>query len=167
MRIFVCAWIVMAQASAVVAQMQSPTTVQVCRSADVAVTTSSPVVKAGTRPQFSVVVTNKTDSSIRVLDVRDGRRNDLQDTYFELFIVEGARVVNLPSVISDPGPISDVDYAVLRPGERIEVRLVSYKRVAERLPPGNYSAFVLFWQNPQMPPTSRCRSNEARFTVSN
>jgi hypothetical protein len=163
---FVLAWIVVAQAL-VSAQMPSPTTVQVCQSANVTVTTSTPMLKAGTRPQFSVVVTNKSDRSMRVLDVRDGRRNDLQNTYFELFIVEGGRVVNLPSVISDPGPIADADYAVLTPGQRIEVRPLSYKRVAERLLPGKYSAFILFWQNPYTPHTSRCRSSEARFVVSN
>jgi hypothetical protein len=166
MRRLAFAWIVVAQAL-MSAQMPSPATVRMCGAANVTVAISAPVVKAGTRPQFSIVVTNKSDRPMRVLDVRNGRRNDLQDTYFELFIVEGSRVVDLPSVISDPGPISDVDYAVLQPGERFEVRPLSYKRVAERLPPGHYSAFILFWQNPQTPHTSWCRSSEARFAVSN
>jgi hypothetical protein len=104
---------------------------------------------------------------MRVLDVRNGRRNDLQHSYFELFIVKGRQVIELPSVISDPGPIADADYTVLNPGERIEVRSLSYKRLAQRLPPGKYSAFILFWQNPETPHTSRCRSTEARFMVSN
>jgi hypothetical protein len=104
---------------------------------------------------------------MRVLDVRDGRRNDLQDVYFELFIVEGRQVVDLPLFISDPGPIAETDYAVLKPGERIEFRPLSYKRAAERLPPGKYSAFILFWQNPEQPHTSRCRSSQAQFVVSN
>ena len=163
---FVFAWIVIWQGSVSPAQMQSPTTVQVCRAAEVTVATSTPMVTAGTRPQFSVVVANKSDRSMRVLDVRNGRRNDLQDSYFELFIVEGRQVIDLPSVISDPGPIADADYAVLKPGERIEVRPLSYTRLAERLPPGKYSAFILFWQNPETPHTSRCRSTEARFVVS-
>jgi hypothetical protein len=162
----VLAWIVVTQAS-VSAQMLSPAKVDVCLAANVTVTTSTPMVKAGTRPQFSVVVTNKSDRSMRVLDVRDGRRNDLQDSYFELFIVDGQKLIDLPIIISDPGPITDADYAVLKPGQRIEVRPLSYKRVAERLPPGTYSAFVLFWQNPQTPHTTRCRSSEARFAVSN
>jgi hypothetical protein len=131
----VLAWIVVTQAS-VSAQMLSPAKVDVCLAANVTVTTSTPMVKAGTRPQFSVVVTNKSDRSMRVLDVRDGRRNDLQDSYFELFIVDGQKLIDLPIIISDPGPITDADYAVLKPGQRIEVRPLSYKRVAERLPPG-------------------------------
>lgn len=55
---------------------------------------------------------------MRVLDVRDGRRNDLQDVYVELFIVEGRQVVDSRRFISDPGPIADTDYAVLKPGGR-------------------------------------------------
>ena len=164
---FVFTWIVVWQASVSAAQMQSPTAVQACRAAEVTVATSTPTVRAGTRPQFSVVVANKSDRSMRVLDVRNGRRNDLQDSYFELFIVEGRRVIDLPSVISDPGPIADADYAVLKPGERIEVRSLSYTRLAERLPPGKYSAFILFWQHPETPHTSRCRSSDARFVVLN
>ena len=104
---------------------------------------------------------------MRVLDVRNGRRNDLQDNYFELFIVEAGRLIDLPIVISDPGPIADADYTVLKPGQRIEVRPLSYKRVAERLRAGTYSAFILFWQNPETPHTPRCRSSEVRFVVSN
>ena len=164
---FVFAWIVVGQSLVSVAQMPSPTTVQVCRGANVTVATSTPMVRAGTPPQFSVVVANKSDRSMRVLDVRNGRRNDLQDNYFELFVVQGRQVIDLPSVISDPGPVADADYAVLKPGERMEVRPLSYKRVAERLPPGKYSAFILFWQNPETPHTSRCRSSEAEFVVSN
>lgn len=162
---FVFAWIVVGQALVSAAQMEPPTTVAACRAVEVTVATSTPMLRAGTRPEFSVVVANKSDRSVRVLDVRNGRRNDLQDVYFELFIVEGRRVVDLPSVISDPGPISDADYAVLKPGERIEVRPLSYTRSAEGLPPGKYSAFILFWQNPETR-SSRCRSTEARFVVS-
>jgi len=131
----------------------------------VTVATSTPMVRAGTRPEFSVVVVNKSDRPIRVLDVRNGRRRDLQDTYFELFIVDGRRIVNLARLISDPGPVSDEDDVVLKPGERIEVRPLSYTSSTERLPPGTYSAFILFWQNP-LTLTSRCRSSEARFVVS-
>jgi hypothetical protein len=50
--------------------------------------------------------------------------------------------------ISDPGPVADADLKVLKPGERIEVGSLSYTRAAEELPPGKYSAFILFWQEP-------------------
>src|SRR4051812_10037055 len=136
---FVFACIVLPQTAVSVAQTQSPTKVQACRATEVTLVTATPTVRAGTRPQFRVVVANKSDRSIRVLDVRNRRRDDLQDAYFELFIVEDQQVVHLPSVISDPGPLADADYAVLRPGERIEVEPLSYTKAAERLPPGRYS----------------------------
>ena len=62
------------------------------------------MVRVGTRPEFSVVVANNSDRAIRVLDVRNGRRNDLQDAYFELFIVEGRRAVDLQASFPTRGP---------------------------------------------------------------
>jgi hypothetical protein len=126
------------------AQRSSRTAAPTCSTADVTVVTATPTLKAGTRPQFSVVVTNKSRDPIRVLDVRNGRRVDLQHNYFELFIVEGPRLVDLPIAISDPGAVADADFTVLKPGERIEVGSLSYTRAAEELPPGKYSAFILF-----------------------
>jgi hypothetical protein len=167
MGILVSACIVTGYVSVSAAQRSSPTATPACRAADVTVVTATPMLKVGTRPQFSVVVTNKSRDPIRVLDVGNGRRIDLQDNYFELFIVEGARVVDLPIAISDPGAVAEADFTVLKPGERFEVRSLSYTRVAEELPPGKYSAFILFWQDPYMPHTSRCRSSEAPFVVSN
>lgn len=155
--------IVTALSSVLAAQVVSPETVEACRTTEVTVATSTPRIRTGTRPQFSLSVRNKSSRSIRVLDVRDGRRNDLQDAYFELFIVQDGHVVDLPIVISDPGPISNEDYLVLNPGESLNVRRLSYKRMAERLAAGEYSAFVLLWQHPQE--ASRCRSSEVRFVV--
>jgi hypothetical protein len=116
----VLACIVTGYVSVSAAQRSSPTAAPACRAADVAVVTATPTLKAGTSPQFSVVVTNKSRDPIRVLDVRNGRRVDLQHNYFELFIVEGPRLVDLPIAISDPGPVADADYTVLKPGERMD-----------------------------------------------
>ena len=159
--------IVAALPSMLTSQVVSPIMVETCQATEIEATvaTSTPRIRAGTRPQFSVSVTNTSSGSIRVLDVRDGRRNDLQDVYFELVIVKDGRVVDLPTVISDPGPISSADYLVLNPGERLDVRQLTYKRVAERLAPGEYAALVLLWRNPEEAPTSRCRSSEVRFVV--
>jgi hypothetical protein len=147
-------------------QVASPTVVQACQAIDVTVATSTPTVMVGRRPQFSVVVANNSTRPVRVLDVRSGRRTDLQDVYFELFVVKNGRVVDLPMVISDPGPISEDDYLELTAGEQMDVRPLSHKRVTEDLPQGEYSAFVLFWRVPEQAHTSRCRSSEVRFVVS-
>lgn len=144
----------------------APTEVEACGVTAVTIATATPKIAAGSRPQFSVVVANNGKAPLRVLDVRNGRRTDLQDVYFELFIVEEAHVVDLARVISDPGPIAKADYLTLRPRERMQVQTLNYKRMAERLPPGAYSAFILFWRDPEEPHTTRCRSNDVRFVVS-
>jgi hypothetical protein len=99
------------------------------------------------------------------LDVRDGRRPDLQDSYFELFVIQGKRTVNVPIAISDPGPLSAADFLELQPGARVEFQHISYKRALQGLPPGAYDAFILFWRDPLVSGTTRCRSTSARFTV--
>lgn len=160
---FAFTWMAVAHIAA--AQPQSAMKVPACRSAEVTLQTTTPGVKAGTLPEFSAIVRNNSARAIRVLDVRHGRRPDLQDNYFELFIVARRRVIDLPSAISDPGPISDADYTVLEPGERLEIHPLSYTRSADRLPPGKYSAFIVFWQAPHTL-RSQCRSSEASFEVS-
>ena len=127
--------------------------------------TDSSWVKVGNRPVFSVAVSNSTDRPVRVLDVRDGRRPDLQDSYFELFVIQGTKLVNVPVAISDPGPFSSADFFELRPGARVGFQRISYKRALEDLPAGEYEAFILFWADPLESHATRCRSTSARFTV--
>ena len=62
-----------------------------CKGVSVSLMAEAPQVKAGDRPQFSVAVSNNTNRPVRLLDVREGRRVDLQDTYFELFVIQQAR----------------------------------------------------------------------------
>jgi hypothetical protein len=147
-------------------QIGLPTNAPACRPVEVTLGVSTPNVKVGTRPGFYVSIANKGTRPVRVLDTRNGRRADLQDAYFELFVLRDGRIVDVPILISDPGPIAATDYVALAPGERLELRSLSHKRVLERLPPGVYSAFILFWQDPQLPHTTRCRSSEQRFVVS-
>lgn len=161
----VSAAILVAVASGSVQQPDDPILRPACKGVSVSLVAEASLVKAGDKPQFSVAVSNNTDRSVRILDVRDGRRPDLQDSYFELFVIQGTRVVDVPSVISDPGPLSAADFLELRPGARVEFRRVSYKRALEKLPPGAYEAFVLFWRDPMESHTTRCRSPSARFAV--
>jgi hypothetical protein len=146
-------------------QPDDPLLRPICKEVSVALVAEASRVKAGERPQFSVVVSNDTDRPVRILDVRDGRRTDLQDTYFELFVIQATGALDVPIVISDPGPLSAADFRELRPGARVEFRRISYKRALEKLAPGAYEAFVLFWRDPLESPTTRCRSTAARFTV--
>jgi hypothetical protein len=147
------------------AQIGLPTAAPACRPVEVTLGTSTPKVKVGNRPEFYVSIANKDTRPVRVLNTGDGRRTDLQDAYFELFVLREGKIVDVPMLISDPGPISSNDYVTLGPGERLEVRPLSYKRVIEKLPPGVYSAFILFWRDPELAHTTRCRSSELRFVV--
>lgn len=132
----VSAAILIAVATSSIQQLDDPILRPVCTGVSVSVVAEASQVKAGNTPQFSVVVSNDTDRSVRVLDVRDGRRPDLQDSYFELFVIQGTRVIDVPVAISDPGPLSSSDWLEIRPGARVEFRRVSYKRALEKLPPG-------------------------------
>ena len=136
----------------------------VCKGISVTLTSEASTARRGEKPQFSVAVSNATDRPVRILDVRNGRRADLQDTYFELFVVQQRTTVGVPAAISDPGPLSEADFFELRPGARIEIPRISYTRALEQLRPGRYEAFVLFWRDP-MDAATRCRSTSATFNV--
>jgi hypothetical protein len=143
----------------------TPTSLPVCADTSVSLTAVTPRVNVGERPQFAVAVSNATSRAVRILDVRSGRRSDLQHTYFELFVAKGQALIEVPMVISDPGPLSAGDFFDLEPGTKISLQRLSYTRELERLEPGDYQAFILFWRNPMEPHTTRCRSTKARFSV--
>ena len=161
----ISAAIIVAVAAGSVQQSDDPILRPACTGISVSVLAEAPQVKAGDKPWFSVAVSNNTDRSVRVLDVRDGRRPDLQDSYFELFVIQGRRTVNVPIAISDPGPLSAADFLELQPGARVQFQHISHKRALQELLPGAYEAFILFWRDPLVSGTTRCRSTSARFTV--
>ena len=122
------------------------------------------VVASGETPRFVLELANPGRDGVRLLDVRDGRRTDLADTYYRLVVshpdgapVRGARQ------ISDPGPISVSDFFVLQPGARISVTLRSLVSLPG-LGPGAYQAYAAIWTDPYSA-ASICRSGGARFRV--
>jgi len=145
-------------------QRGGPMAYQACESLSVSLAVEQPEVSRGETPSFSVAVTNRSDWPARVLDVRNGRRSDLQESYYELYVIQGSRVVDVPVMISDPGPLWPDDFFELQPGARVEFRQFSHKRRLENLPPGAYQAFILFSQDP-LSSVPRCRSTSAPFTV--
>lgn len=151
--------------SGFVQQAEAPTGLAVCTDISVSLTAVTPRVKFRERPKFAVAVSNATNRAVRILDVRNGRRPDLQVSYFELFVARGHTVIDVPAAISDPGDVASADFFDLEPGTRISLRDLSYTRELEGLGPGDYEAFILFWRNPMEPHTTRCRSTTARFVV--
>jgi len=125
-----------------------------------------PSVKAGVFPKFQLTLRNEGKAAVKVLDIRDNRRVDLQDTYYDLEIRRGKELVKLPRAISDPGPISDDDFTSLGAGAKLSFKLTRFALALEELPPGKYKARVQFWKDPfQTSKTSCYYSSEAEFTV--
>ena len=136
-----------------------------CTEVSASLATTRTEVQVGEKPQFALTLRNVGGKPVRVLDVRKGRRPDLQDNYFELVGLEDGRPVRTPIAISDPGPLSDSDFFELQPGQQATIERLSYKRELTALPPGDYEAAVLVWRDPMQPSATRCRSKGARFTV--
>jgi hypothetical protein len=120
-------------------------------------------VPFGTRPKFRLTLKNVSGHTRRVLNA--AARPDLQHTYYELIVIQKGKPIKLPDAISDPGPISDTDYVTIRPGATKVFTLSSFPIALEKLPPGTYKAYVLFWQNPYQSHTTRYKSQDATFTI--
>jgi hypothetical protein len=98
-----------------------------------------------------------------VLDLRNGRRPDLQDTNCDLQVSAEDKLVNLPRAISDPGPITDKDFHMLKPAKSVTLQLSRFALALEKLPPGEYSARVRFWQDPRRSSKTGILSPPAEF----
>jgi hypothetical protein len=138
--------------------------VPACTGVTVVLSTPTPRVRAGQKPRFTVAIRNGTDRPLKLLDVREGRRSDLQVNYFELIVARGSDAVDVPIAIADPGPIGDGDFLELPPGGAVELRDLEYKRDLRELPAGEYDVVLLFWRDP-FAPNTRCRSSSAQFVV--
>ena len=122
-------------------------------------------VKAGVVPKFQLTLRNEGKAAVKVLDICDNRRVDLQDTYYDLEIRRGKELVKLPRAISDPGPISDDDFTSLGAGAKLSFKLTRFALALEELPPGKYKARVQFWKDPFQTSKTCCYySSEAEFT---
>jgi hypothetical protein len=117
------------------------------------------------RPTFILIVRNPSAKPVRLLDIRNGRRNDLADAYYELvFERNGRQFKNVPRVISDPGPIAPADFFLLPPSAHFEVPLSSTLELTA-LPAGRYSAYVRITLDPFATALPKCSSAAAPFTV--
>ena len=73
-------------------------------------------VKQGDSPRF-VVQIEAVAGPLRVL--KFGARDDLKHSYARVMLTRSGSPVEVPRVISDPGPTNDSDYVDLRPGQKI------------------------------------------------
>jgi hypothetical protein len=118
----------------------------------------SQAVKGGETPRFIVTVESATGQRV----MKFAERSDLRDHYAELIDTRDGKPVEVPRVISDPGPTNDSDYVQLSPGQRVTFEHDGMPYILSRLPPASYSAVVklrIDWQSEGVV------SNPVSFTV--
>ena len=140
------------------------TSLPLCRDLVVTISVAAPRVLVGQRPRFDVSIYNLSAAPRRVLDLRDGRRRDLQHAYVKLVVSRNGADLSLPAMISDPGPISPADFVELPVSSGIHIRDLPTTRVLTGLPLGEFDATIVFWRDPY-DAGSRCRSAPVTFTV--
>jgi hypothetical protein len=97
------------------------------------------IVKRGNTPRFVVTVT-ATTSTLRVM--KFAAREDLRDNYARLFVTHNGAPIDVPRLISDPGPTSESDYLELPPGKELTFTHNGSPFALSKLPPGDYVAVV-------------------------
>jgi hypothetical protein len=121
-------------------------------------------VRVGAEPNFVLSLRNGTKKPIQILDIRKGRRPDLETTYFDVVIERQGSPVSVPRPICDPGPISAADFFQLDPGITEGIHMSHQCLDLTGLQPGRYEAHVSVWLDPYDQKT-RCDSSEAWFVV--
>ena len=125
-------------------------------------------VKVGEVPKFKLTIRNEGDRPERIIDLSAGRRADLQDTYYDLELRRDGRIlVDIPRMISDPGPVRENDFFVLMPHETVTFELTRFAVGLQFLTTGKYQAQVRFWQDPYQSWESAFFSPPAEFTIGN
>lgn len=137
-----------------------------CLGIEAALRVSPREVKAGGEPAFTLVLRNRSEKPVRLLDVRAGRRADLAQNYYELVLEQNGRTLkNLTRVISDPGPIDTADYFLLAPAAVVEIPL-STSADLSTLRIGRYAAHVrITLDHPLSASELSCQSARTSFGV--
>jgi hypothetical protein len=157
-------WLTAAETAAQIAVGAQTPSLPWCRDLTVTISVAAPRVLVGQRPRFDVSIYNMSASPRRVLDLRDGRRPDLQTAYVDLVVSRNGAELSLPRMISDPGPISPTDFVELPVSSGIHIPDLPTDRDLSKLPIGALDAHIVFWRDPY-DARSRCRSAPVAFTV--
>jgi hypothetical protein len=148
------------------ASVQLSKSPQICRGVEATLRVMPSTFRRGTKPKFAVVLRNVSETPVRVLDVRDGRRPDLAHSYYEIMFEQNEQALkDLPRAISDPGPVEAADFFVLSPGATVEAPLTTPADLSA-LPGGSYSARVRITRDPFSERIPKCLSARTSFTVS-
>ena len=95
---------------------QAPSALPECTDISASLAATPPEVGRGHKPEFALTLSTTSASPVRMLDVRHGRRPDLQDNYFEVVVLQRGRVIETPIAIL--GPWSGLGQRLLCPASR-------------------------------------------------
>jgi hypothetical protein len=144
---------------------QTETLSQSCRGVEATLRVTPASFRRGTKPRFAVVLKNASEKPVPLLDVREGRRPDLAESYYEIIFEQNERALrSLPRAISDPGPVQASDFFALSPGTTIEMTLSTTADLSA-LAAGSYSPYVRITFDPFAEQNAKCSSARTSFTV--
>ena len=130
-----------------------------CAEAVVTLSPQQQVVKNGESPRF-VVEVRAVGTPVRIM--KFAARSDLRDNYARIRVTRNGKEIDVPIMISDPGPTSDSAYELLKPGQRLSFEHRGTPFLLTKLPPGAYSATVAVQPDWKDTPVA---SNSVLFTV--
>ncbi len=155
----------LAIAFVLIARAQSPATSQNCKGVDARLLISPTTINVGSQPAFTMVLKNASTEAVRLLDIRDGRRPDLAQTYYEILFEQNDQPLkNLRRVIADPGPVSSADFFMLPAGTAAKTELTTPVDL-KMLAVGTYSARVRITFDPLGARVPPCYSSKSTFKV--
>lgn len=114
-------------------------------------------------PYFNIKITNVSDMSMRVLDIRE--RPDFVDLYCDVVIVPLDMDFEIERAIADPNVINEADYVELAPGESLEFKSILLPIDYQTLIPGKYKAHAVYRIDPVNRPKEIFRSDEIVFEM--
>jgi hypothetical protein len=133
----------------------------VASAAEVSVTLSitKSELKTGEVPHF-VIMVRAISSRVKVM--KFAARSDLREAYARLSVLSNGQKVNVPIMISDPGPTDTSDYVELAAEQTLTFEHDGAPAVLSKLPAGVYSASVKLWPDWRSEPVE---SNSVSFRV--
>ncbi len=120
-------------------------------------------IRQGDTPKFRLTLTNISNNTSQILNI--DRRVDLQHTYYKLVVTKDAHPVDVPVIISDPGPITASDWIKVPSGGTRTFLLSNFPDRYQELQPGIYKAYVRFWRDPSKSHVTAYQSPLVEFVV--